>query len=90
MLMQELEAQCMNLSQIVDTEIVEGDPRDIPTFDASTLYVWVVPGPRSLRKATASDGPSPNIYMLRGRLGERDETATSVPELAKKLGVPSA
>jgi hypothetical protein len=90
MLMQELEAQCMNLSQIVDTEIVEGDPREISSFDASTLYVWVVPGPRSIRKASASDTHSPNIYMLRGRLGERDETATSVPELAKKLGVPSS
>lgn len=89
MLMQELEAQCMNLSQIVDTEIVEGDPLDIPSFDASTLYVWVVPGPRNLRKA-APEGHGPNIYMLRGRLGERDETATSVPELAKKLGIPSA
>jgi hypothetical protein len=46
-----------------------------------------------MRAAAAADGDrsgSPNIFLLRGRLGERNETATTVPELAKKLGIPSA
>ena len=93
MLMQELQAQCMTLSRRVDTEIVEGDPREISSFDPSTLYVWVVPGTPDMRAAGAADGDrlgSPNIFMLRGRFGERNETATTVPELARKLGIPTA
>jgi hypothetical protein len=79
---QDLTAQCMALSNLIDTEVVDSDPRKIPSFDAQTLYVWLVPTP---------DSGVPGLHLsdnqVRGRLGRRDETAESVAAVAKKLGV---
>jgi hypothetical protein len=80
---QELEAQCMKLANVIDTEIVDGDPLEIPSFDASTLYVWLVPGPRKIDKSDRSQ----HTNLIRGRLGSRDDTAPTVAELASKLGI---
>jgi hypothetical protein len=81
----ELEAQCMALSNLIDMEVVSNDPRKIPSFDANTLYVWLVPMPDS-----GMDGAHTPDNQVRGRLGKRDETAPSVSALAKKLGVVRA
>jgi hypothetical protein len=81
----ELEAQCMALSNLIDTEVVSNDPRKIASFDANTLYVWLVPMPDS----GVHDEHVPD-NQVRGRLGKRDETAPSVAALAKKLGVVPA
>jgi hypothetical protein len=88
--MKELEEQCRVMSNIVDTEIVRGDPREISSFDAGTLYVWLVP-----ESSGGNEGPvgtphpsTPDPMMIvRGRFGEQDQIARSVPELAEKLGV---
>lgn len=87
MTFQELETQCMTMSNTVDTEIVEGDPLELSTFDATTLYVWLVPDRDGGQEApdTARQG-SPNM-IVRGRYGAQNEVAKSVAELAKKLGV---
>ena len=87
MTMEELEAQCMSMSNEVDTEIVDGDPREIPSFDGGTLYVWLVPEHSGGHEA-AGQGPSVSSasMLVRGRFGERDQVAKSVPELAHKLG----
>lgn len=79
---QELEAQCMRLTNTIDTEVVAGDPMGIPSFDDGTLYVWLIPGP----PMTSADGMQ-HTNMVRGRLGKRDETANTVAELASKLGI---
>ena len=79
---QELETQCMALSNLVDTEIVSSDPRKIPSFDPTTLYVWLEPVPRGVAPA---DPQYSNV--VHGRLGARDDTADSVRELAKRLGI---
>jgi hypothetical protein len=76
----ELEAQCMALSNLIDTEVVTNDPRKIASFDANTLYVWLVPWPDNDVYAHPDN-------RVRGRLGKRDETAESVAAVAKKLGV---
>jgi hypothetical protein len=81
----ELEAQCMALSHLIDTEVVANDPRKIPSFDANTLYVWLVPWPN-----TGVPGAHTPDNQVRGRLGKRDETAESVAAVAKKLGVARA
>ena len=73
----ELEGQCMALSHLIDTEVVTNDPRKIPSFDANTLYVWLVPWPEN---DVYRDHPE---NQVRGRLGKRDETAESV-----SVGVP--
>jgi hypothetical protein len=79
---QELETQCMKLINTIDTEVVAGDPVGIPSFDEGTLYVWLIPGPPK----TDADGLQ-HTNMVRGRLGQRDETASTVVELAGKLGI---
>ena len=80
----ELETQCMALSTLVDTEIVASDPRKIPSFDPYTLYVWLEPVPAGVEPA---DPEYSNV--VHGRLGTRDDTAGSVRELAKRLGIKS-
>lgn len=86
--MDELEAQCMVMSNIIDTEIVAGDPLEIPSFDASTLYVWLVPAHSGgHEESKPSDAVSDTTLIVRGRLGPRIHVAESVPELAEKLGV---
>lgn len=87
MLMEELEAQCMALSNVVDTEIVEGDPTDLPTFDKGTLYVWAVPGTPELRASHGPDSTTHTLHLLRGRYGERDALGGTLAELAEKLGI---
>lgn len=88
MTMEELEAQCMAMSNIIDTEIVEGDPLEIPSFDPKTLYVWLVPAHSGgHEEGTPRDAVSDPTLIVRGRLGPRDQIAESVPELAQKLGV---
>jgi hypothetical protein len=77
----DLEAQCMAISNLIDTEVVMNDPRKIASFDASTLYVWLVPWPDNDTHASHPEN------QVRGRLGKRDETAESVVAVAKKLGV---
>jgi hypothetical protein len=78
----ELAAQCMALSHLIDTEMVDSDPRKIASFDAHTLYVWLVPTPDS--GVPGAHGPD---NQVRGRLGKRDETAESVKALARKFGI---
>jgi hypothetical protein len=80
---QELEAQCMTLSHVIDTEVVPGDPLDLSSFDASTLYVWLVPGPPHIDARDRAQ----HTNLVRGRLGDRDAVAASVADLATKLGV---
>jgi len=86
----ELELQCRALSDVVDTEVVDGDPSELPSFDTSTLYVWLVP-----ENSGGNDPETPGRgeearIVVRGRFGQRDEIAPSVPELARRLGVPKA
>lgn len=86
----ELEAQCMALSNVVDTEVVEGDPLELPTFAESTLYVWLVPSNSGGNDPELrSQGGPPNM-IVRGRFGRREQVARDVPELARKLGVAQA
>ena len=79
----ELEAQCITLSHVIDTEVVPGDPREISSFDAGTLYVWLVPGPPRIDPRDHAQ----HTNLVRGRLGERDAVADTVADLAAKLGV---
>ena len=76
---QELEAQCMAICNLVDTEVVMSDPLKIPSFDFNTLYVWLEPRPN------APDLEHGN--MVCGRLGTRDDRADSVAILAKRFGL---
>ena len=75
----ELEAQCMAICHLIDTEVVTADPVKIPSFDANTLYVWLEPRPN------APDLAHGNVVC--GRLGRRDDTAESVTALAKRFGI---
>lgn len=87
MTFQELETQCMAMSNTVDTEIVEGDPLELSTFDATTLYVWLVPDrPGGQEAPDDARHGAPNM-IVRGRYGAQNEVAESVPEVAKRLGV---
>lgn len=81
----ELEAECMTLCNLIDidTEVVPGDPFEISSFDASTLYVWLVPGPPRIDARDRAQ----HTNLVRGRLGDRDAVAASVVDLATKLGV---
>jgi hypothetical protein len=83
---QELEAQCMPLTQVIDTEVVPGDPLEIASFDASTLYVWLVPGPPRIDPRDSAQ----HTNLVRGRLGQRDAVAASVSDVATMLGVRAA
>lgn len=82
----QLEAECMKLSDVVDTEVVEGDPQELSTFDATTLYVWLVPENSGGHEPGLRDGGEARM-VVRGRYGERDDMAQTVTELARKLQV---
>src|SRR5687768_4264783 len=82
---QELESQCMKLSHLIDTEVVERDPKKLESFDFKTLYVWMEHAHRDAAGDTYTDkSESP---MLHGRLGPRDASGDSVSELATRLGL---
>jgi hypothetical protein len=81
----ELEFQCMALSHLVDTEVVERDPQKLASFDFNTLYVWMLhPHRGSDGEDVIDDTKTP---LLGGRLGPRDESGNSVAEVAHKLGL---
>jgi hypothetical protein len=81
----ELEAQCMAISHVVDTEVVARDPVKIPSFDFNTLYVWMV---HPVHGADGEDYVRDDVTpALRGRLGPRHAEANSVKELARELGI---
>lgn len=82
---QELESQCMALSHLVDTEVVERDPKKLESFDFDTLYVWMAHAHRDAAGDTYAD--KEESPMLHGRLGPRDAAANSVAELATQLGL---
>ena len=82
---QELESQCMKLSHLVDTEVVERDPKKLQSFDFQTLYVWMEHAHRTSAGDTYTD--KTESPMLHGRLGPRDASADSVAELATRLGL---
>jgi hypothetical protein len=72
----ELEAQCMTISHVVDTEIVDRDPLKIPSFDFNTLYIWMV---HPVRGADGDDYVRTDASpALGGRLGPRDAEGSSV------------
>lgn len=88
--MSDLEQQCRAMVDLVDTEIVEGDPLELSSFDDSTLYVWLVPqnsGGNDPELRTRAEQPE---IVVRGRFAHRDAIAPSVTELARRLGVPKA